>query len=71
MKTEELIKLLDNELVIPSPDNWRVVRLAKYELEKMLAECDALKTALTDWRYSHDEIEAACGGEMLYLCDPK
>lgn len=44
MKTEELIKLLDAEMVTPSADNWRVIRLAKYALEETLK---ADKTPLT------------------------
>jgi hypothetical protein len=27
-------------------------------------EIDRLRRAIVDWRYSHDEIEAACGGEV-------
>lgn len=36
----------------------------KVALMNMRDELELLKVNETHWRYAHDEIEAACGGEM-------
>lgn len=47
MKTEELIKLLDDELLNQTDDVWRVIRLAKYALQKTLDKTPLNKAPLT------------------------
>lgn len=40
-------------------------------MNETIENSERIKTALTDWRYSHDEIEAACGGDMALLVRSK
>ena len=47
MKTEDLIKLLDDELLNQTADVWRALRLAKYALQETLDKTPLSKSPLT------------------------
>ena len=34
------------------------------EIARLKADIASLEVDLVEWRYSHDEVEAACGGEV-------
>ena len=53
-----------------SLDDWSDVLafdFGDYHQIMCAGSVEKLKASLTDWRYSHDEIEAACGGDTALL----
>lgn len=58
MTTEQIIKMLDDELVTPTPDNWRVVRAAKYKLQELEAKLSSIyRVAVGEDQVANDDTE--------------
>ena len=59
-----------HEATEASLDDWSDVLgfdFGDYHQIMCASSIEKLKSSLTDWRYGHDEIEAACGGDTALL----